>query len=345
MAETVVISLQGIGNSILALPLVAALARRDRGPVDVITRSSRALPLLALRADVGEVFAWNDARSMAERPAWLREVRRRRYRQAVLAHPTGRRSAALAALAGVGERVGVVHPEMRWGRRLLSRAVAFDPAAHDLEHMERLADAVGAPWDWNLDWPPLAPSMGDTSRASAFLRDAGFDPAARYVGLHPGCDDGFAEKRWPERSFAETARLLHERTGRAAIVFDGPAEAGAGLRIAREAGTPIVAMNGWGNLVDALGMLAMCDLFVANDSGLMNLAAAAGVPTLAVFGPSETHRTRPWGPRHAVAQARKECVPCYGLGPYPGCKYPDHPCLFDITPKSVVATALEMLRR
>jgi glycosyltransferase involved in cell wall biosynthesis len=100
--------------------------------------------------------------------------------------------------------------------------------------------------------------------------------------------------------------------------------------VARAASSPVHALDGWGDLGDAWGLLAACDLFVSNDSGLMNLAAASGLPTVAVFGPSEAHRTRPFGPRGRAVITDRPCAPCYGLGRFAGCPHEYDPCLAEI---------------
>ena len=53
------------------------------------------------------------------------------------------------------------------------------------------------------------------------------------------------------------------------------------------------------DLLTAAACLRRCRAFLGNDSGLMHLAAAAGTPTLGLFGPSHTRRYRPWGPKAA----------------------------------------------
>ncbi len=58
------------------------------------------------------------------------------------------------------------------------------------------------------------------------------------------------------------------------------------------------------DLLTAYAVLRRCSLFVGNDSGLMHIAAAAGTPTLGLFGPSRERHYAPWGERTAVARTR-----------------------------------------
>jgi ADP-heptose:LPS heptosyltransferase len=63
-------------------------------------------------------------------------------------------------------------------------------------------------------------------------------------------------------------------------------------------------------LAQTAALLARCDLFIGNDSGITHLAAALGVETLAIFGPSDPAQWRPKGRRAAVLSLNVECSPC-----------------------------------
>ncbi|MBZ0271152.1 glycosyltransferase family 9 protein [bacterium] len=341
MTRTLIVSLQGLGNALLALPLASALARRDGEPVAMLVRSPRVAALLREQSDIAVAYAAN-GRRFAGVAGMLRlrhEVRRARFESAVFTFPSGTRSVLFALAAFIPRRIGVAHPEFGWGERLLTSRGRYRHGAHDLEQNAEIARVLGLDTDIDAAWPPLNPLMGQVEHAARFLNDNGFDDKARYVAMHPGSDEDFVEKRWPEAHFAALAESIYERDGRATIVFDGPNERGAGKRLSMLCRTPILAMDGWGDLNDALGMLAFCDLMIANDSGIMNLAAAAGVPTVAIYGPSRADRSKPWRNGAAVI-AERACVPCYGLGSWPGCIHPERPCLHDVVPERVLAAAL-----
>ncbi|HWU12794.1 MAG TPA: glycosyltransferase family 9 protein, partial [Caulobacter sp.] len=67
------------------------------------------------------------------------------------------------------------------------------------------------------------------------------------------------------------------------------------LRMASARGR-YVDLTGKVDLLTAYAALKRADLFIGNDSGLMHIAAAAGVPTIGLFGPSDERRYGPWGP-------------------------------------------------
>jgi ADP-heptose:LPS heptosyltransferase len=116
-------------------------------------------------------------------------------------------------------------------------------------------------------------------------------PAANWVG-----------KTWPLERFSRIAiRLLGAdgpmRGGRLMVL------GGAGERKTCQGLKDCVPRNrfidlaGQVDLVTAFACLKRARLFIGNDSGTMHLAAAAGIPTLGLFGPSDDRRYAPWGPQ------------------------------------------------
>ncbi len=346
MAKTLVISLQGIGNALLALPAAEAL-RRAGDDVTLLALSPRLRPVLAHAPMLREIILAGDARyrGWRGRLRLLTELRRRRFDRAVFSFPSGRNSYRLARLAGIPQRVGHDYPELGRVARHLTIGVAPLRQGHDLEQNLQLVGLLAPKPDVATLWPPLVIPPELIEKGRQYLDAQKLDPCARYVGLHTGSDGLWVEKRWPEHHFARVAEAVYAKYGLPAIVFDGPAEPGSGRRVARAASSPVHALDGWGDLGDAWGLLAACDLFVSNDSGLMNLAAASGLPTVAVFGPSEAHRTRPFGPRGRAVITDRPCAPCYGLGRFAGCPHEYDPCLAEIAPERVLAAIDELIGR
>ena len=147
-----------------------------------------------------------------------------------------------------------------------------------------------------LDPPPLpvvwtAPE--DRARAAALI------PAGRQV-IALGPSANWAPKIWPADRFA----ALFHALGRDAVpaVFAGPGETERAMAAPLLTALPgAIDLVGRLTLPEVAACLARCTLFVGNDSGLMHLAAAAGTPTLGLFGPTSAAEYAPAGPRAAVA--------------------------------------------
>jgi heptosyltransferase III len=121
---------------------------------------------------------------------------------------------------------------------------------------------------------PVLPDESEEARRR--LEAAGVGGDRLLVGVHPG---GRGSKRWPLERFAEVIRRIEAGPGRQVVVFHGPGEeallealpAGVGARAPR---LPLRLFA---------AAVSRCRLFISGDTGPMHLAAAVGVPTLALF--------------------------------------------------------------
>lgn len=173
-----------------------------------------------------------------------------------------------------------------WARRRLIAGRA-DESLHRVVELGRLA---------GLETPP-APRLwlGDEDRkAAGQLLDGRQDflavgPTANWLG-----------KQWPAERFAAVAAALTAPgaplAGRPVVVF-GAASERAMAQPLLDAALPggVVDLVGRTELLSAGAALERAALFLGNDSGLMHMAAAAGVPTLGLFGPTSDLRYAPWG--------------------------------------------------
>lgn len=148
-------------------------------------------------------------------------------------------------------------------------------------------------------------------------------------------------KNWPPACFAAVARRLRQTRNASIFLVGGEEDAGVCRAIEQAVAGGVVNTAGRKSLVETGSLLAAMDLVIANDSGPGHMAAALGVPTLMIFGPTDAVRTGPYGELHRVASARLPCRPCFSRT----CRRPGIPCLAGVTPESVGEAALEMLAR
>lgn len=138
----------------------------------------------------------------------------------------------------------------------------------------------------------------DTARAAGLLPGAG-----PFIGIGPTAN--WSGKIWPAERFVALFHALAGRMpGAIPVVFAGPGEAERAMAAPVLAALPgAIDLGGQLSLPAASACLARCALFIGNDSGLMHLAAAAGVPTLGLFGPTPAREYGPAGRRAAAALA------------------------------------------
>jgi ADP-heptose:LPS heptosyltransferase len=291
----------GIGDIVLGVPALRALragfpdahiALLGRyPPLDLLERCPYVDELLALDLSRFKGAGWlRPGRAGAELARSVIPLRARRFALAVnlylIGTPAGGlRMAALLAWAGAGITAGRRSP-FRFPRY----RVTAEGAAHELESQLTVVQALGAPDSGtHLE---LWITRAHREACDAFLRERGIPADARIACLHPGSTK--LEARYPLSGFVAVADRL-AAAGSRLVVTGGPeerplAEALAAASRAR----PAVAAGALG--LGALGALFQrADLLVTNDSGPMHLAAAAGCPLLALFGPTDPTAFGPRG--------------------------------------------------
>lgn len=170
------------------------------------------------------------------------------------------------------------------------------------------------------------------ARGRALLADDG-----PWVGVNPGAFFGTA-KRWLPERFAAAADLVARRVGASVAVVGGAAERPLGEAIAEQLRAPSRVLCGETTLGDLVGVLSNLRLLLTNDSGPMHLAAALGIPLVAVFGSTDGTETAPVSPRARVVCENVECAPCL-LRECPI----DHRCMTRVGVDRVASAALELV--
>lgn len=173
--------------------------------------------------------------------------------------------------------------------------------------------------------PHLCIRPGDRCRADNFLQRKDFDMhAGPLIAVHAG--SGGRHKCWPAPCFCAVMQRLHEKKSGGFLIVQGPADQETdGNLQAGLAGLPHEKLENI-DLPLVAALLSRCVLFVGNDSGITHMAAALGIPTVAVFGPTDP---AVWGPRGKSVR----CV--RGSDPAGGWRWPE--------PATVLQSAISLL--
>lgn len=160
------------------------------------------------------------------------------------------------------------------------------------------------------------------------------------MGINAGATYGSAKRWYPER-FAEVAAKFSDRYD--VIIFGGPNE----VEMANEIESYLKSshVNNYKNLAGKTTIKELCEniggcsLFITNDSGPMHVAAAYGVPTVSIFGPTKHTETSQWmNEKSAIVRHDMECAPCMRRE----CPLGHHECMKSITALEVVKAVKEL---
>jgi heptosyltransferase-2 len=194
--------------------------------------------------------------------------------------------------------------------------------------LEGVGVAVEGPADASLRCPDEW-----AAHARTILGDDG-----PWLGVNPGAFYGSA-KRWMSERFAAAADLVARRTGARIAILGGRDERPLGETIAAQLRAPFRLLCGETRLRDLVGVLSRLRLLLTNDSGPMHVAAALGVPLVAVFGSTDWAETAPVGERQRLVREDVPCAPCR-LRECPI----DHRCMSRVDVDRVAAAALDLLQ-
>ena len=359
LARLLVVKLAGIGDLLTAFPALEAL--RKSYPQAEITAlvTPQTAPLLSGvrlvdRVMVLDKYLFDTAggflRPRALLDLWRLAARLRScsFDAVLLLHhlltwPGVIKYALLSAATGAPLRVGL-DDGRGWFLNMRVRDQGFG-RRHEVDYWLEVVRLLGA----TNPEPDVRITWGDTEERFAAERWAalGLRASDAVVAIHPGTGNYSPVRRWGTREFAAVADALAE-DGLAALVVAGPGEEELARKVVAAAKVSCRVLEGVQSLRSLAALLSKCRLFVGNDSGVMHLAHAAGVPVVAVFGPSNHQAWGPYDPagkRSRVVRVDLPCSPCLYRGQSLGRRYGcgQLSCLRLIKPTVVVEVARELL--
>lgn len=260
-----------LGDIILSSGLIGELARRHGGRV-VMAAGASAQSLFERHPDIAEYWPVN------KRPGgghltelWQRAASRRWEAICDL------KGSALPFLLRTHRRYRYVKPrpgDRRHKVEIMSSVIGSPALGPDLSQ---------------LDWPEIRlPQTGTDGTLSVAI----------------GATAAWPAKIWPVERWAEVHARIQSALGRPVrfVLFGAPGEEQIVTGLVRELGPAALDLVGRHSVVETGALMRACALFAGNDSGLMHLAAAAGIPTLGLFGHTDPAEYGPWGALTAAVE-------------------------------------------
>jgi len=315
-----IVKTSSLGDLFHALPAVHLLKTGLNAEIDWVVNSGY-VPLAKCFTDVDRVIPFPRNSLRANLGSFLSDLRKDRY-DLVVDMQGLLKSALIARAARSHKRIGPsFHREFAYlfydhvaAERNKERH-AVDENLDVLRFLELPTEPVNFP----VAFPPPV-FTGQTSPLKVLL-----SPCSRH-----------AAKNWPVERFAAVGKALHEKNGAMLYISGVPEDADTCKKL-MELLPPGSAHNlcGKTSLVDLGGVLQAMALVITVDSGPMHMAAAAGTPTLAIFGPTDPLRVGPYGPQHRIL--RKTSVTSYSKD--------DLQSILGVSAEDAISAAEEMLEQ
>jgi len=267
-----------------------------------------------------------------------RALQKSHYDQCILL-PNSLKSALIPFWAKISQRTGYIG-EMRYG--LLNDICKLDKSLLTMTVQRFAALAypktqMYQPQYRQLDNIPVPSLQVKTEQVDKALQKFALTKAQPVLSLCPGAEYGPA-KQWPARHYAQLAREKISQ-GWQVWIFGSQKDQAIGEEILKLINAPsAVSLCGKTELAQAIDLMSVSSMVVSNDSGLMHMAAALGVPVVGVYGSSDPNFTPPLGKNSKTVSLNLECSPCFKRT----CPLGHTNCLQKLTPELVFST-LEQL--
>lgn len=337
MNKALIVAPSWIGDTIMAQPLFARLHANHPGlQLDALAPRwvAPALQRMDEIRDVVDSPFGHGQLSLKARWRLARDLAARHY-DAVYVLPNSLKSALVPWMAGIPQRIGFTG-ESRFGLINVRHTLDKQALPLMLERFTQLAERPGAPLPKPIAHPRIRSSAADQAKT---LHELGLERPARIVAFCPGAEYGPA-KRWPAAHFAALARQLAE-TGHSIWLFGSPKDRAVAEEISLLAPGLCRNLCGATSLTQAIDLLAMAELVVCNDSGLMHVAAALDRPIVALYGSSSPGFTPPLSDKADILSLQLDCSPCFQRE----CPLGHLDCLNKLSPEQVFAACRKWISR
>jgi len=339
-----IISVSGIGNTILQSPLISFLLNSPKYDVDILFGNPAMAAIFEGHKGINNAFILPKSNRGIFR--FLMNLVIRRYDITLACFPSNRiHFNVLPLLLMARQRIIHRYPfgRLRTLGFLSNKKVPIDETLHDVEQNLNLLKA--------LDEDPLRAKKtlfykvteAERSFAKEYIKSMGIDKRP-IIGIHPGCLKSNKERRWPGDYFVRFIKNVN-REGYNTFIIAGPDEFEETKQIWSKVDNKRNILIS-GSIRRVASLISQCERFLSTDSGPGHIAAALNIPTLAIVGPAMETRTAPYGQRCSAITHDIPCRPCMkypfkATNPKIRCNN-DYRCLKEIKPDEVLRAVLSL---
>ena len=325
-----------VGDMVMSQSLYRLLKHRRPGLTIDVLAPAWSQPILACMPEVSsaiEMPVGHGELGMGKRWRLGRRLSASGYDQAIVL-PNSLKSALIPFIARIPRRTGW-RGEQRFG--LLNDIRRLDP--HQLPLMVQRFAALGLTPDQPLPESLPRPALDiDAQSARERAQRLQLPLEKPLLALCPGAEFGGA-KCWPAAHYAQLADVYTEQ-GWNVVIFGSANDTPVARSLLALSHRPdaVVDLSGKTSLAEAVDLLSLARAVVSNDSGLMHIAAALGVPTVVIYGPTSPGFTPPLSNDAVTLVSDIDCAPCFQRE----CPLGHHACMVEM-PVQRVTDALDEL--
>jgi len=244
------------------------------------------------------------------------------------------KSSAFCLLSGAPRRIGFDDERRELNLLCTNERAPGNPNIHAVDRYLMMAEYLNCPTKPIEFRLPI--SEASRNWVIQFIRENQPAPGQPLVGLNLGASR--PHKCWPTDYFAQLAEALYEGDGIRSVLIGGPGDCQLSESVQQQLTVPVTDAVGHTTVAQLPALIERCDVVVSADSGPMHVAVAAGVPVVALIGPTFPHLTGPYGDNNVVLWSQPECA-CRNKA---GCS--DYHCMREITVSSAHEAVRQLLQ-
>lgn len=300
-----------IGDAVLTIPAISAVRHEFPDAHISLLVKPWVADIFKESRDIDEIILYEKKYdSLIGKFRLAKELRQKGFDKAILLQ-NAFDAALITWLAGIPERIGYARDARGF---LLTKAIPVEKESlkkHQIHYYLDLLNKAGI--NAGFTYPYIYLTDKERRWAKSLINSSPLQiQNSPIIGINPGAAYGSA-KRWMPESFAEVIkRIVDELNGRV-IIFGGPSETEIAYEITGlcpDYSKNIMIMAGKTDIRQLASLISECDAFITNDSGPMHMASALLVPTVAIFGSTDSTATGPYGEGHKIFTSNLPCAPC-----------------------------------
>ncbi|MCX8023100.1 MAG: glycosyltransferase family 9 protein [Syntrophorhabdaceae bacterium] len=338
-----IVRLSSLGDVLMSIPAVYSIKERDK-KTDItwlvegtVSRFLRYQPFVDSviefpRRQIVKGFKENPVEGLKGLIQFIRRLRETEYDIITDFHGIIK-SALLSRSARGKRRIGFGAPYAKEMSHLFYGEVieGNERRIHKVERNMLIARYLGVSGDAPIP-PLLAPPEAQTYIESFLEREGIPSP---FVAINPFSSRGNEYKRWDIENYGKLIKVLSDKLGLCSLILWGPGEEEEALYLKEISGEKAY-LSCPTDIPQLFALLKKSKMYIGGDTGVMHLAAFAGVPVLALFGPTDVVVNAPYTPHSIIIRRDLRCSPCKNRG----CN--DRKCMEGITVEEVFKAVLEM---
>ncbi len=332
-----VIKQSALGDTILMLPAIKKIKESGYRVVMVATRVNEAAARACGYIDELLIFEPSWVKSPFKMIKFIKDIYNKKAFIALDFDQWLRVSPLLAFFSGAVQRIGF-ETKGQYRAELYTKKVKRQADRHELENFMEIVRAAGI--EVNQADKKLFFQIKPEEKSSAEDLKKKFGLVLEYAVIHPGCGSHGFQRQWPEERYAEIVKFL-ESKGIITAATAGPDELGIYEKIRELSGCDLKLIK-----TETVGELAHiisgAKVFISGNTGIMHLAAAVGVPVVAIHGPTDALKWGPYSEKAFIVKAKIDCSPCLDLGFEYGCK--ERKCMESISVDAVKNAVMKLIQ-